>query len=65
MGRFDYEEFKGYCKQARKDLGLDAECCTSCHEEFMGGWQTPLEIHLENGDYYLVCCSVADEYHDE
>jgi hypothetical protein len=37
----------------------ESECCSSCHREFDGGEDSPLEVELPDGRWALVCCWVS------
>ena len=51
-----------YCSDLALLLPLDADCCTSCHEDADDGYEM---IYQEiNGEEYHICCSMSN-YYDE
>lgn len=60
MSSFGAGNVLGACKDLAEALGVEQECCTSCHSEWEAGEGAECELRYE-GRGFAVCCKMADK----
>ena len=53
------------CSEVREALDLSSDCCSSCHDDWDEGYDSPIEYEYEDDEGYhvwaRVCCRVGGD----